>query len=233
VLLDREFERADPAGLNGIAWFLETSPHVEATDGANELRFAEKAASQSGRKECYILDTLALAYARAGEFDKAIAVENEAIMKAPDENLKTQFKATLKLLENGFSLSRVCDLNRGGKADEARALVDRAIGQAAPSTLNDLAWRLAISPDAQMDDSQIAMRFADKAVALTARTNASYIDTLAAAYAAAGDFAKAVTVQQEAVALLKNANMKSDFESRLRLYESNFPYRAQPWALPP
>ena len=56
------------------------------------------------------------------------------------------------------------------------------------------------------------------------RANASYLDTLAAAFAEAGDFAKAVTVQKEAIALLRSEKEIQDYASRLKLYESNTPY---------
>ncbi len=52
-----------------------------------------------------------------------------------------------------------------------------------------------------------------------------YLDTLAAAYAEAGQFAKAVAAQKEAMALLQNQKSKDDFASHLKLYEANTPYR--------
>jgi serine/threonine-protein kinase len=54
------------------------------------------------------------------------------------------------------------------------------------------------------------------------------MDTLAAAYAEAGQFTNAVRVQQEAIALLQNEPEKKDYASRLKLYENNSPYRDAP-----
>jgi hypothetical protein len=55
------------------------------------------------------------------------------------------------------------------------------------------------------------------------------LDTLAAAHAEAGDFVKAVSVEKEAIGLLteKKAEKKviDDYTTRLRLYETNAPYR--------
>jgi tetratricopeptide (TPR) repeat protein len=50
------------------------------------------------------------------------------------------------------------------------------------------------------------------------------LDTLAAAYAEAGQYTNAVKVQKEAIALLQNEEQKKDYASRLRLYESGSPY---------
>ena len=69
------------------------------------------------------------------------------------------------------------------------------------------------------------MNLAEDAVAKTERKDPQYLDTLAAAYAEAGEFAKAIAVQNEAIALMRDGKMKKDFESRLKLYESNSPYR--------
>ena len=41
----------------------------------------------------------------------------------------------------------------------------------------------------------------------------------------AGDFAKAIATQNEAMGLLKDEAAKKDFATRLKLYESNTPFR--------
>jgi hypothetical protein len=69
------------------------------------------------------------------------------------------------------------------------------------------------------------MVYAGKAVTNTGRTNATYLSTLAAAYAEAHDFTRAVAVQKEAMALLVREEQRQDFASRLKLYEANIPYR--------
>jgi serine/threonine protein kinase len=91
--------------------------------------------------------------------------------------------------------------------------------------LNGLAWLLATSAHTEVRDGHTAVALAEKAVAGTQRKDAAMLDTLAAAYAEAGDFAKAVSVQQEAIALRGTGKGHNDFVSRLKLYESNTPYR--------
>jgi WD40 repeat protein/serine/threonine protein kinase len=90
---------------------------------------------------------------------------------------------------------------------------------------NSQAWVLATDPDSRYRDGQRAVRLAERAVAVTWRESAAYLDTLAAAYAETGQFTNAIRIQQEAIALLQNENEKSDYTSRLRLYESNLPCR--------
>ena len=71
------------------------------------------------------------------------------------------------------------------------------------------------------------MVFAEKAVAATDRKTPRNLGTLAAAYAETGPFEKAVSTQQEAIALLQTEEEKNDYRSRLKLYEAKEPYRAK------
>ena len=51
------------------------------------------------------------------------------------------------------------------------------------------------------------------------------VDTLAAAYAEAGEFAKAVEWQEKAIALAQGATSGEDWAERLELYRKKTPYR--------
>ena len=93
--------------------------------------------------------------------------------------------------------------------------------------LNYLAWRLATSTTGEKGDGTYAVRFAEKAVAATNRKNAGFLNTLAAAYAQAQQFDMAVAAQQEAIGLAKSEQEKRDYDSRLKLYQVNKPYRTQ------
>jgi hypothetical protein len=78
-----------------------------------------------------------------------------------------------------------------------------------------------------MRDGPRAVVLAGRAVTATIPKYGPYLDTLAAAYAEAGQFAEAVRVQKEAVALLRADEEKTAnaYVSRLKLYESNCPFR--------
>jgi tetratricopeptide (TPR) repeat protein len=123
-------------------------------------------------------------------------------------------------------------LRKQGKRSEADALlpstVDAFRKQADLGELdaqNAIAWLLATHPEPAVRDGGEAVTYAEQAVAATRRANPEYLDTLAAAHAEAGDFAKAVAVQKEAMALLHTEEEKRGYASRLKLYESGSPYR--------
>jgi serine/threonine protein kinase/TPR repeat protein len=124
-------------------------------------------------------------------------------------------------------LGCMCATGRGVARDmsEAAAWLRRAGEQKNSSDLNEAAWALATSPDAGLRDGTNAVVFAEKAVGLTSRTNANFVDTLAAAYAELGQFDKAVAIQREAIALNKDASLKDELALHLKLYESNSPFR--------
>ena len=71
-----------------------------------------------------------------------------------------------------------------------------------PAALVDLAWLLASANDEHLRDAAMAVRIGERAVALTGSRNAAALDALAAAHAAGGDFARAVALEDAALALL-------------------------------
>jgi tetratricopeptide (TPR) repeat protein/cell division protein FtsN len=64
--------------LNSIAWILATSPDDRLRDGPRAVVYAEKVVADTP-PDINFLDTLAAAYAEAGRFDDAVAVENRII----------------------------------------------------------------------------------------------------------------------------------------------------------
>jgi Flp pilus assembly protein TadD len=67
-----------------------------------------------------------------------------------------------------------------------------------PEALNHFAWLLATVPQAELRGGPEAIRLAERACELTSRTNATFIGTLAAAYAETGRFDDAVKAATEA-----------------------------------
>jgi Flp pilus assembly protein TadD len=72
-----------------------------------------------------------------------------------------------------------------------------------PATIHRLAWILATSKDSSVRDSQRAVTLAERAVELSGRRNAMFLNTLAAAYAGAGRLDDAVGATREAVAVAR------------------------------
>jgi len=90
--------------------------------------------------------------------------------------------------------------------------------------LNGHAWRQATYPVAELRNGQEAIEKATKACELNDWQNPEYVDTLAAAYAEAGNFAAAIMWQRKAIDLLtEEPRPRSDFEARLKQYESGQP----------
>ncbi len=94
--------------------------------------------------------------------------------------------------------------------------------------LSGLAWILASDPDEGIRDPDEAIRLAEHAAELTKRQNGAALDLLAAAYAAAGQFDRAVTTAEEALdlALASQADRLADvIRARLELYRQGTPFR--------
>ena len=94
-----------------------------------------------------------------------------------------------------------------------------------PDVQNNLAWALAVTPDSTAEQRQRAVRLAQQAVA---RSGAPALDTLAAAQAAAGDFAGAVASAERARELAVREGppgLADRIAGRLKLYEAGQPFR--------
>src|SRR5829696_3064008 len=94
---------------------------------------------------------------------------------------------------------------------------------------NDRAWLLATCPDARYRDGKRAVGSATRACELTNWRKSALLDTLAAAYAEAGDFARAARWQQETLDRTpEDDSDRKGFLHRLELYKAGNPYRAGP-----
>lgn len=93
-----------------------------------------------------------------------------------------------------------------------------------PALHNNKSWLLATCPDAEIRNGELAVEHGRKACELSDWAFPEYVDTLAAAYAEAGDFEEAVRWQKKAVD--EGApHYQQQFAERLALYESGEPYR--------
>jgi tetratricopeptide (TPR) repeat protein len=100
-----------------------------------------------------------------------------------------------------------------------------------PRMLDEIAWLLATYPDSKSRDGTEAVRLAEHACDLTERKIPALLDTLAAAYAEAGDFPRAISAAEEA---LNRARSSGDndavklSENILASLRENVPYREEP-----
>ena len=113
-----------------------------------------------------------------------------------------------------------------GRQSEAIANYDKAL-ETEPndsSVLNNLAWVLATSPDAELRDGKRSLKLAKRACEVTEYKEAHILSTLAAAYAENGDFPEAIRWSTEAVAL-GNRNVDEQLAKELKSYEEGKPWR--------
>jgi len=99
------------------------------------------------------------------------------------------------------------------------------------NALNNLAWLLATYPTDTIRDGKRAVELAAKATTLPGGNVPIVIRTLAAAYAEAGDFSKAIETGQRALDLAtaqSNTSLLSTLRHEIELYQAHTPYRESP-----
>jgi tetratricopeptide (TPR) repeat protein len=102
----------------------------------------------------------------------------------------------------------------------------------APSGLTSLAWMLATAAEETVRDPSQAVRLAERAVELTGRREVEAMDVLAAAYATAGLFDRALDTAEEAIRLDPAGPLAAAILERQQLYTRREPYREPVVSLP-
>ena len=180
------------------------------------------------------------------EFDKAIADLNTLIRLDPDDAMAYNNRAGIWFEKKAYdkAIADACEairleprhagfrFNRGGPAEEwpvrhGPRRPDEAIRLERRNAWshNSLALDPATCPEAKYRDGKQAVESATRACELTEWKEAYMLDTLAAAYAEAGDFDAAVKWQTKANALYSDDKDKTEGEARLKLYQARTPYR--------
>ncbi len=193
---------------------------------------------------------LGLALGKEGRVDEAISHYHRALQLKPDyvlahNNLGNMLLAEGKLDDAIRHYRQVLQsrpdhpeahnnlgsvLVKQGKIEEAISHYKEAL-ESEPgyiTALNSTAWILATHPDPNVRDADEAVKFAERSAKLTRYQNATILDILAAAYAAADRFEQAVTTAQAALELATASQDKeqtSQIRKRLELYEQKKPYQ--------
>jgi spermidine synthase len=159
---------------------------------------------------------LGLALARTNKIPEAIVHLEQALRIKPD------YAAAHYNLGNALA--------RTGKIEEAIAHFEQALRTQPgdPEVQNDLAWVLATHAPSEGGDPVRAVTLAERACAQTGNSAFPYLDTLAAAYAAAGRFQEAVATAQKAIDLARadgHTQEANEIAPRLELYRSAHAYR--------
>jgi tetratricopeptide (TPR) repeat protein len=157
------------------------------------------------------------------EFDKAIKDYNEAIRLDPQDPVAYNSRGTAMNALKEYDKA-INDYEEAIRLDQNNTSLDD-FDPNSGSYLSDLAWLRSTCPNNEYRDGKQAVRLAEMACKLTGWKNPSYLNTLAASYAAAGDFQQAIKHQNNA---LKNTDYEKDFGEaarlRLALYEKSKPY---------
>jgi arylsulfatase A-like enzyme/Tfp pilus assembly protein PilF len=165
---------------------------------------------------------VALTLNTMGRPEEAIGYFNKAIQLEPD--LKDNY-AHLGLTHARLGTS----LQIEGKLQEAVEHLTKALQLKPDLTqiLNNLAWIKACNKDASLRDPQKAIELAERACQLTEFKNPDFLDTLSVAYAANGNFDKAIETAKRAEQIfLSNREQQNavQIQNRLKLYQQNQPY---------
>ncbi len=199
-------------------------------------------------------NNLATMAALAGRLDEAVSLWEQAVESEPTHarahnNLGNALRQRGDLSESVRHLLRAVELepeypeahfnlgmalrSRGDAEGSVAAFRQAAAARASWSLPRQLAaWTLATHPSAAVRDPTAAVRLAEEAVALGGETpDPLSLDVLAAAYAAAGDFQRAVTAAERAIAALERGGARGQallpvFTGRLALYREGRPYIA-------
>lgn len=97
--------------------------------------------------------------------------------------------------------------------------------------LKELAWFLSTHPDPEVRDADKSLRLAERASELTMNRNPEILDTLAAAYAARGQFSLAVSLAERALTFAdrtRNKEFTMQISERLELYKHRKQYIQNP-----
>lgn len=232
---------------NNLGLLLAASGRVGEAIARYEAALALRPASPE------TLTNLGLALAVLGRADEGIARHRAALALDPDyadawNNLGITLAQRGELAEGVRALGKAIALkprfpdaymNLGhahlmaGRVAEAAESYRRAL-QLAPHSAeaaNNLAWLMATVSDARVRDPGKAVLLAEWACTQSGYREAGHLDTLAAAYAAAGRFKEAVVIAERAQRTARGAGrerLAAEIDLRLRLYRENRAFTPPP-----
>lgn len=191
-----------------------------------------------------------LAWESKGNFDRAIQDYGEAIRLDPSNDASYHHRGRAKMCTGDYD-EAILDFTEAIRLNPHRAMAyywrgrmwaklddyETAIKDFEEAIRLDpddhyaysgYAWVLATCPDEKVRDGKLAIHFATKACELTEWERGSVLDTLAAAYAEAGQFDEAERYQRKALEDSELRELSEAYLQRLKLYQRRKPYRTRP-----
>ena len=163
----------------------------------------------------------AFAYAKLGDHSRAVADATEAIKLKPSE--QPLFRSTdLAIRAKAYKVL--------GQPESALRDLQAAVRLTPKASVanDNLAWFLATDPNEHFRNGSEAIAVAKKACELSNWQRTGCYDTLAAAYAEAGDFDQAVKYEKQALTDSSLASkQREEFDKRLSLFEQRKPFREE------
>jgi TPR repeat protein len=215
-LLLRAAELGDEKGLTG-AWKVLLAGQPEDRDPRLGVHFLSKAAGTNDAQAAYML---------AREY-----LTGRDVPRDPSRAVEWfERAAKAKHAVASLWLSELHAKGIGVRQDVKRAerMLQDALSSAKLTDKNLFSWTLSVAQDAQLRNSALAIRVLEPALAAEKEKSPAHLDTLAAAYAAHGEFEKAVATQLEAIQAARRkwpAQRTASLEPRLELYRSGKAYQ--------
>jgi tetratricopeptide (TPR) repeat protein len=156
----------------------------------------------------------ALAWNKKGDHDREIADLTECLRQRPWDVSVVLMRADAYAAVGQFKAA-VADYQQAIQSDPQNL-----------DAINDYAWFRATCPEAEVRNGQLAVLAATKACALTGFEKWELLDTLAAAYAEAGDFSQATNYERQAMAkVLTSDPAKQTMLQHELVFEMHQPWR--------
>ncbi|MCH7700515.1 MAG: tetratricopeptide repeat protein [Planctomycetes bacterium] len=154
-------------------------------------------------------NNLGKTYEAMGRLDLAVKHYRQAVACDPNE-AKPHYNLAQALTQSRFLDDAVVEFRESLRLEPD-----------APAALNSLAWILATHPDPSRREASAAIGYAERAADLTGQRDPRVLQTLAAAYAADGDFDRARQTVQTALALATaagNTGLANRIKKQLEKY---------------
>lgn len=193
------------------AWFNRGELHYEA--GAFERAIEDyNQAIQLRPEDSAAYNSRGHAYYRLGDYRNAVENYTQAIRRDGTN--------AAAYTNRGDAYADVGQYAQAARDYRAAIRIDAQLGRAYQSA----AWLMATCVDQQYRNAQLAVEAAQRAIELDGEDDYRYLDTLAAAFANAGQFDKAIELQERVLEAVP-AEEADRYARRLTLYEEGQPYR--------